>query len=189
MQVNSPKFILGLAIIALAVAGCNKAIDNVSIIRSPFLNVQVNDTLFKSEGFKLNEPISAVAYLSDTAKTGSKVYRYAYQNTLVTANSSGTPLQLIISFDTDKKTAFQGIYTTAYTSKGGLFEVTALKTIDQVHYIKYVLVPNANNKFEITRQGNNERIFAGQFHFELQNQKDSTDRLSFTNGKFEDINY
>lgn len=182
------KFLIILIVFPVFfISSCSKNVETISIIRNPYLNVLMGSKSLLGSDFKLNGPIDAVAYLSDTAKTGQKVFRYSFQSTLKDANQKN--MQLIITFDTNNPNDFRNIYKTTYTSNGGLKEASLLVENANQSFTKYKLTDNPNIYFEVNRLSTNERIFAGSFNLLFQNERDSTDVIPLSNGKFEDIQY
>lgn len=184
---NYHRTSLFLFLIIIGFSSCNSDLETVRIIREPFLSVRIGSETLEGKDFKLVGPIEEVAFLSDTSRTGQKVFRYSFQSSFV--NSNNQTLQLIISFDTVDSRDFRGIYSTKYTPKGGLFAVSFLKQQNASSFVKYRLRSNNSNLLEINRQGFTERIMAGKFSFTLQNERDSTDIINITQGEFEDLNY
>lgn len=181
------KTSLFLLFIILGFTSCNNDLETVRIIREPFLSTRIGNETLEGRDFKLVGPLEEVAFLSDTAKTGRKVFRYSFQSSFVNANNQ--KLQLIISFDTVDETDFRGIYSPTYSTRGGLFSVSLLREQSSSSFTKYRLRPNSSNLFEINRQGFTERIMAGKFSFVLQNERDNTDVINVTQGVFEDLTY
>lgn len=176
-----------LFLILIGFSSCDSDLETVRIIREPFLSTRIGNETLEGNTFKLVGPLEEVAFLSDTAKTGQKVFRYSFQSSFTNANNQA--LQLIISFDTVNETDFRGTYSPTYTPRGGLFSVSLLRQQNASNFIKYRLRTNSSNLFEINRQGFTERIMAGKFSFVLQNERDSTDIISISQGEFEDLNY
>ncbi|MBD3748547.1 MAG: hypothetical protein IE931_03530 [Sphingobacteriales bacterium] len=182
------KFLFLLSFLpAFFIISCSKNVETISVVRNPYLNVTKGTETLNGSDFKLNGPTDAVAYLSDTAKTGKKVFRYSFQSSLKAANQKN--LQLIISFDTSNPNDFRNIYKTTYNSSGGLHEASLLVENSNQSYTKYRLTNNPNIYFEVNRLSTDERIFAGSFNLLFQNERDSTDLITLSNGKFEDIQY
>jgi len=168
-------------------SSCSKNIETLSVIRTPYLTAKINNESLAGSQFIFNGPTDEVAYLSDTAKTGKKVFRYNFQSNF--KNAAGQALQLIITFDSSNKTDFRGNYTQSYTSSGGIFQVVLLKQTNENTFVKYELKNQTGDLFQINRLGDNERIFAGNFKFTLQNLKNTADIIILSEGKFEDIQY
>ncbi len=185
-KINTSRFLVVITLM-FVFSACSKNIETLSVIRFPSLTAKLGNNTINGTNFKLSGPVDEIAYLSDTAKSGKKVFRYNFQSDF--KSSTGQNFQLIITFDTSNPSDFRGVYTQNYTSKGGLFSVVLIKQTSNDSFSKYVLKGKTENTLEINRIGTTEKIFAGNFQFSLKNQRDSTEILSFSNGKFDDIQF
>ncbi|MBX5439356.1 MAG: hypothetical protein IRZ29_07430 [Thermoflavifilum sp.] len=127
-------------------------------------------------------------YPTDSSVFAYPYFRYTFQ--VSGFDEHHNQYFLAISFDAADTLHLANEYSSKYTNKGGLHEVTLYK-IDSLQRIQSfsLKTDTADNLFAIDRQGINVRFLSGNFHFLLRNDQDTSEYLYIKQGSFQDIAY
>jgi RecG-like helicase len=179
-----------LLIVSLNFFGCSKSTVTVEVVRHPSLTFDFNNSSsWKADNTLFEAVTKVVVYPNDTTSQAILYNRL----TLKSAGhaNTGENLQFIVNFDVIDQSELVGEYTPVYTVKNGLADAKLYDLTNANNLSAYNLCYDnvIKSKFQIQRQNKQERLISGIFQMTVCNTRDSTQKISITNGTFTDIRY
>jgi hypothetical protein len=184
------KTVTLLFFLCIGFAGCSPDVTTVQVIRNPLIKFDYNgNDTWQTTQYSFGAVSSVVVYPQDTTQPAQVYNRFTFES--LGKDSAGNMLQLIITFDAVNINDLTGIYSSSYTSKRGLAEVQLYNLTDNANLAAYSLCSHttSNAEFAIDKQKPDEKLITGTFHVTLCDLRDTTKKLSVTNGAFTDITY
>ena len=170
--------------------GCTPDVTTVQVIRHPTITFSYDATsMWQDNSYSFAPVTQTVVYPQDTTRPGQIYHRQTLQ--AMGKDDKGNSLQLIITFDMADESQFVGTYTTDYTTQRGLAQVQLFNVTDANNLSAYNLCrANLSDAvLNIEKQKPDERLISGSFRMTLCNQRDSTEKITITNGVLTDITY
>lgn len=159
----------------------------VQIERHPLIKFIYQSTTWKADNYFFVGPAKVVAYPANTSQPGQLYNRYTLQ--AYGKDDQGNNLQLNIFFDAADAEQLIGTYRMRYSTNKGLPQVQ-LFNLDNNNLAAYELCSNDTTaELHIQRQSQKERLVSGTFQMTLCNIRDTTQKISITNGILTDIHY
>ncbi len=168
---------------------CTPDITTVQVIRNPSLSFNYNNTFsFTTTSYSFAPVTQTVVYPSDTTQPGQLYYRYILRT--MGRDNEGNNLELDITFDAADKDQLVGVYTTNYSIARGL-ALVQLFNLTNNRLAAYDLCADNRNTATLTiqKQKADERLITGTFQMSLCDTRDTTEKITITNGVFTDITY
>ena len=183
-------FIFCSLFFGLVFFSCARDQTTVQIIHNPFMTFSLNGTsVWKADTYSFAPISRVVVYPKDTLLAGQLYNRFTIQST--GKDNLGNSYQLIITFDATDVNQLIGSYSPSYTSQMGLSQVQLFNLTNSNNLSAYNLCQDsvASAFFRVQNQSQAESLISGVFHMTLCNTRDTTLRMSITNGIFNNIKY
>ena len=167
---------------------CSPDVVTVQVIRNPSISFDYNNTSWKSSSYSFTPLARVVVYPGDTTQPGKFYNRLTMQ--AFGKDAANNELQLIVSFDAVDANLLVGTYTPAHNTQRGLADAQLYNLSNPNNLMAYQLCADpALSVLSIKRQSQTERLVTGTFQFTLCNVRDTTQKISLTNGILTDISY
>jgi hypothetical protein len=176
--------------ISILIFGCSQDVTTVTIVRNPLIKFEYNaNKTWTSGDYTLANMARVIGYPADTTQPGQLYNRLTLQTS--GKDGQGDDLQFIVSFDVIDPVQLVGTYTSAYTTQRGLAQVQLYNLTNSNNLVAYDLCSSATSAalFQVQKQNPNERLITGIFQMTLCNARDTTRKITITNGTFKDIRY
>ena len=159
----------------------------VQIQRHPLIKFTYQSTSWNADNYFFVGPAQVVAYPANTSQPGKLYNRYTLQ--AYGKDEQGNNLQLNILFDAADAEQLIGTYRMRYSADKGLPQVQ-LFNLDKNNLAAYELCStDTTAQLSIQRQSQTEQLISGTFQMMLCNTRDTTQKISITNGVLTDIHY
>lgn len=180
------KFTYISAIILLLFSSCSKKVTTIEVVRKPLLQFTIDSAVWTAENYTFLAPSRVVQYPSDTSLPGRLYNHFTLQGT--GKDTKGNNLQLIVVFDVVDNLQLVGTYHPSYSTTKGLNSVQVFN-LDNNNLAAYSICDTAFSMLQVRKQSIDEKLIAGSFQALLCNIRDSTKKITITNGIINDINY
>lgn len=175
-----------LPVLLLLLTACSQDL-TVEVKRNPVIQFNYGSASWKSNQYYFTEVAKVVAYPAGQAQAGKLYNRLTMQAFGETSRNEN--LQLILSFDVTDADRLVGTYRTGYTAERGLASVQIFNLTNNSLAAYELVKSDSAALLQIQRQGQTERLIAGVFRMTIQNLKDTSQKISITNGVLTDIHY
>jgi|GEM_PF-1215401 len=175
---------------ASLLTSCTRDQTQVQVVHTPLLTFTLNGTATWTAGNYSFAPVyQVVVYPQDTLLRPQVYNRYSLQAT--GKDEVGDIYQILITFDAADKNQLIGTYATQYNALGGLAQVQLFNLTNASALEAFSLCSGnlANAVFQVKNQSVTENLITGTFQLSLCNTRDTTTRVSITNGIFENVTY
>lgn len=182
--------VMCLVFLTIISAGCTKDETVVQVIHTPLFTCNLNGTsVFVANNYSFSPVYKVVAYPQDTTLPAQVYNRFTMQ--AIGSDDSGNNYQLIITFDAADKNQLIGSYSPFYSKQMGLSQVQLYNLTNSNNPIAYSLCQDslAKDVFQIRNQSQSQNLITGAFHMTICNSRDTTVKISISNGIFNNIKY
>jgi hypothetical protein len=172
-------------LVFIFIQGCQDYQEKFEILRNPFIQVKVNNTLYTFTDPK----IVSLGQVIESNDLGSSFS--IYDRLVIFGIIPGDDFRKIqFSIDIQDIQDQINYYTFSYTDKGGINEIIWKEKNDQDNFESYYSCNEGmeNSFFSIIKQNRQEKIISGSFHILLCNIN-GTDSTITIDGEFRDLKY
>ncbi len=174
-------------ILIISLLSCTPEETTLRIVRHPLIRFDYDSsTSWKATSHSISKPTQAVVYPSDPSLPGTLYNRYTFQ--AFGLDDKKNNLQLLLVFDTKDVKVLTGDYRPAYTADKGLKEVQVYN-LDNGNLASYNMYDTTFSILRIQKQSATERLITGSFQVRLHNTRDTTRKMTITNGTLTDVGY
>jgi len=168
---------------------CSPDVVTVQVIRNPSIKFNLNGASWKSDKYSFAAPSMVVVYPDDPTQSAKQYTRMVLQAS--GSDDKNNNLQLIISFDVADANQLVGTYTPAHNLQRGLAQVQLFNVSNSNNLEAHELCDDntVTSSFQIQKQSSTERLITGIFQITLCNIRDTTQKITLTNGILTDIRY
>lgn len=175
---------------SFSILSCSPDVTTIQVVRNPAIKFDYNGTsTWQNSTYSFGAVSRTIVYPKDTTKPGQIYNRLTMQ--AEGKDNAGNDLQLIITFDVADANQLVGIYSPDYTTERGLAQVQIFNLTNSSDLAAYELCSVAAMPayLNIQKQKADEQLITGTFQATLCNLRDTTNRITITNGIITDITY